>query len=401
MATDASLVGLVHHRLNSPKVDKKSSPKVFFSPHIPKAKTSSSLRCQAAEAASEVLRKNFTPSTHKSCSRRTQRKMDKLLLSLLSVCPDAASPKALTKLELENAYFFADGGNKNNQRFIPPVFPGRPSKVLQLCQGDLYIPRNHLSNPSLGLTMELSQGPKLPFILVPRNEALKVKNLGPTLCQSFSAAILSQPGTFLRGKKIKIVREPRRKYSCIGSTAARGHAGVNAYNQSLCKMPKDQQQVLLEYFNSCEHLTKKYLPSQLINQAIQGIKLTKAQTFTLPAFDKWSAEIYGAIAVGVNVVLSAHSDADFIFSLTSIHTHEEYTERILVYFCFPTLGVAVPLRAGDQLLFDPTTPHMISSRCESEDDIYCTSLYLKTNVVGKNDNSLPLTEQQLSVLHNK
>jgi hypothetical protein len=67
---------------------------------------------------------------------------------------------------------------------------------------------------------------------------------------------------------------------------------------------------------------------------------------------------------------------------------------VIVYFCFPTLGIAVPLRPGDYLLFNPLIPHCISSRCRHEDQIMCVSMFMKTAIVGLNDDSLPLTPYQ-------
>jgi hypothetical protein len=49
--------------------------------------------------------------------------------------------------------------------------------------------------------------------------------------------------------------------------------------------------------------------------------------------------------------------------------------------------MAVVLRPGDFLLFNPQEMHSISSRCRSEDEMFCISSYLKTDVVGLNDNS--------------
>jgi hypothetical protein len=69
-------------------------------------------------------------------------------------------------------------------------------------------------------------------------------------------------------------------------------------------------------------------------------------------------------------------------------------DDVVVYFCFPTIGVAVPLRPGDYLLFNARIPHCISSRCKFEDEVMCTSTYLKTAIVGMNNNSLPLTDEQ-------
>ena len=349
-----------------------------------------------------VAQKAMTASELKNHLRRKKRKTEKLSC-LINACCKEASTKSINIPDIAAAYIFADGGSACSPPFIPPQFPETkmPSKVLRISIGDLFVPTAHFADNQTGLTATSDQGGVPPFILVPRAEALKIKNLGATLCDSFDAMNLCQPGTFLRGKKIKIVREARKKYVCVGSMAARGHVGVNAYNPSLAHVPKFHQQVIRTFFMGCEHLVQKFLPTNLINQALVGINLIQAQTFSLPAFPGWKSKIFGAVAQGVNVVLNAHSDPDFVVSLTSVHLRETYTDRVLIYFCFPSLGMAVPLRAGDQLIFNPTIPHMISSRCEPEDDVYCTSLYLKTNVLGLNDNSLPLTKEQQDVLSQK
>ncbi|CAJ1935863.1 unnamed protein product, partial [Cylindrotheca closterium] len=68
---------------------------------------------------------------------------------------------------------------------------------------------------------------------------------------------------------------------------------------------------------------------------------------------------------------------------------------ILAYFCFPYAGFAVVLRHGDCLIFDPTEPHCISSKAVSR-DIYCTSFYCKSALIGGNDNSKKLTAEQMA-----
>ena len=69
----------------------------------------------------------------------------------------------------------------------------------------------------------------------------------------------------------------------------------------------------------------------------------------------------------------------------------EHDDAIVVYFCFPRLGLAVPLRPGDALTFNPREEHAISSRCENKTEVYTILFYLKTAVVGLNDNQLNLT----------
>ena len=73
-------------------------------------------------------------------------------------------------------------------------------------------------------------------------------------------------------------------------------------------------------------------------------------------------------------------------------------DDVVTYICFPTIGVAVPLRPGDYLLFNAKLPHCISSRCKFEDEILCTSTYLKTTIVGMDYNDLPLTLEQARVI---
>jgi hypothetical protein len=56
-------------------------------------------------------------------------------------------------------------------------------------------------------------------------------------------------------------------------------------------------------------------------------------------------------------------------------------------FCFPRVGVAIALQPGDFLLFNAQEPHSISLHCNKDENIYCISFYLKTQVVGLNNNS--------------
>ena len=65
-------------------------------------------------------------------------------------------------------------------------------------------------------------------------------------------------------------------------------------------------------------------------------------------------------------------------------------DKVICYFAFPRIGVAVALCPGDFLLFNPNEPHSISSCCNREDDVYIIFSYLKMAVVGLNDNSNPI-----------
>ncbi len=103
-----------------------------------------------------------------------------------------------------------------------------------------------------------------------------------------------------------------------------------------------------------------------------------------------TAGYYNSLGFGIIVYLKSHIDQDFTMSIVQAHiNNQDYQvdNKILCYFAFPRIGMAVALRPGDFLLFNPQEPHSISSRCRSEDEIFCISSYLKTGVVGLNDNS--------------
>ncbi len=102
------------------------------------------------------------------------------------------------------------------------------------------------------------------------------------------------------------------------------------------------------------------------------------------------ARYYNGLGFGINVYLRSHIDRDFTMSIVQapINNHNyQVNDRILSYFAFPRIGMAVALWPGDFLLFNPQELHSISSCCKSGDKIFCISSYLKMGVVGLNDNS--------------
>jgi hypothetical protein len=71
--------------------------------------------------------------------------------------------------------------------------------------------------------------------------------------------------------------------------------------------------------------------------------LTMAPSLT--SFGKRCAQYYNGLGFGLNVFLRSHVDSDFTMSIMQVHMDQSYTidEPILCYFCFPWIGVAVPL----------------------------------------------------------
>jgi hypothetical protein len=102
------------------------------------------------------------------------------------------------------------------------------------------------------------------------------------------------------------------------------------------------------------------------------------------------ARYYNAVGFSLNVFLRSHIDKDFTMSIVQVHLDDimyDKDDKIVCYFAFPRVGIAVALRPGDFLMFNPQEPHSLSSRCYKGDNVYSISSYLKTQVVGLNYNS--------------
>ena len=109
------------------------------------------------------------------------------------------------------------------------------------------------------------------------------------------------------------------------------------------------------------------------------------------------SKIFNAITYTKNVHFSCHTDMDFTQLVITCYKQGhvcDCNDDIVVYFCFPRIGIAVALRPGDILVFNPREHHSVSSRCTLDHDIYFTAMYLKSAVVSLNDNTIPLTSNQ-------
>jgi hypothetical protein len=163
---------------------------------------------------------------------------------------------------------------------------------------------------------------------------------------------------------------------------------------------------LMRMMRRAEDISKTYLEKEMIWGVTEAhkrvnwpkVKLSGDETPAgiddaarnqLPMMEQ-GPQIWQQLAVANNVMLNCHKDDDFFVSgVTVLHECDAYTmeDPIVQYFVFPEDGVAVALRAGDILLFNPSIPHCISSRCYYKHDILACSFYLKARLVGGHDNS--------------
>ena len=287
-----------------------------------------------------------------------------------------------------------DGSAVGNRTCITPKSCKRELKTISIQHGDLFVPKIPPLNSGLvycSSGLSSTEGGS-PYRLLPRRETLKQTHMLMSqsrvnkLCDALDAFEKVQRGSLKRGCPIF----GEHKYTSAGKQPGRAASGVkDTYHMS--KVSEDHVEAVVSYMINLEKLFEIYAESDVLIMVTEARKLLNYQTLSC---HKRRCEIFGAFAFGRNVYLPSHRDKDFTYSIISVHLRDsiyhEADKRIVAYFGFPRLGVAIPLRPGDVLIINHLEPHSVSSRCYESDELFCFSAYLKSSIVGLHDNKLEL-----------
>jgi hypothetical protein len=71
--------------------------------------------------------------------------------------------------------------------------------------------------------------------------------------------------------------------------------------------------------------------------------------------------LHTQFCVFYNYCSPVHVDEDYYYCTLKVVSAKQEFDTILQYFCFPQMGVTIPLRNGDVLVFDPRQPHCAST----------------------------------------
>jgi hypothetical protein len=288
-----------------------------------------------------------------------------------------------------------DGSAEGNHTCFRPESSKKEWRCCSIREGHLYVP--DLPPPQFGLVhpnpnISTPAAPP-PYRLLPREDALKSTHLfGCTsrvnkLCSALDAFEKAQRKSLKRGMPIF----GDHKYTCAGTQPCRASAGVRE-TYHMAKVDDAHVETVVSYVRNLERLLEAFAESEVLQMVQEARKLLNYQTLKGAGRE---CNIFGAFAFGRNVYLPSHQDKDFVYSIISVHVRDGYylkeDMKVVAYFCFPRLGVAVPLRPGDVLIINPLEPHSVSSRCYESDEVFCFSAYLKSSNVGLHDNTLELT----------
>jgi len=206
------------------------------------------------------------------------------------------------------------------------------------------------------------------------------------------------------GKDLCFSGESAPIYCSLGHYGLRCGAGVAERN--LPKLSPLNGLRIGKMVKNLEAKIREWLPTHILSGFQEAKELLGLRGMSVNEKDghlKRTAEFFSSVAFGKNVFLSCHLDEDSFYSVVTIEKRVKEApygmeDPIIVYFCFPEYGVKVGLRPGDVLMFNPRVMHCVSSAVAESLEYYCISLYLKTVVVGKHDNSIEVTEEQLKFL---
>jgi hypothetical protein len=192
-------------------------------------------------------------------------------------------------------------------------------------------------------------------------------------------------------------------YVCVGPQPSRNSNTVLDNPPFVDALPQCHWEKFVCLLKRAETSFHAFTDHCVVSHLHHAKKLVPFKTFSLPGekSSTFSSNFFGGIAFSTNVFLRCHTDANFTMSISQVFLkgRPEYNvnDDVIMYFCFPTLGVSVSLPLGNYFMFNALIPHCISSRCNMEDEIMCTSVYLKTAIVGMHNNDLKLTHKQSQV----
>ena len=231
------------------------------------------------------------------------------------------------------------------------------------------------------------------FTVVPRHKSLSRMRNPNTLCDAFERIEkCSKPTDRGKGKTV-CLPTPGSRHFCAGSFPMRAKKGLGMRWEATV----NDRHPLESFIESSRKTMEECMPSRFLKGVHAAKEVVDCDAFVENG--DGANETFGGVACGKNVFLSAHKDNDAFCSITSVVASPGTpADAVLCCFTFPAYGVAVALRSGDILVFNPQVHHCVSSATESTAAYCCLSLYLKTSLVGLNDNSLPLTDLQFDIL---
>jgi hypothetical protein len=341
-----------------------------------KANTSKSLR---------VLRK----------IRRKQRRLDKL--HVVPTHPEKGIRINVTKKVRNNRKKYPNHFFAGTDGYLPPQ--KTQHDVVHVVEKDLHVIDRAMCRNGIFIEgKDMDEKHDFVCIMLPRKRVQDVYSEETFGCL-LEVERLSRPNP--RGKGASPISETGHKYTILGLVPGRFRHGIfESLTFRKVKHNAYLHKVVSDLIFSMERKVHKYLHYHIWKALKTARQYLGWECFPFQNGEK--SKLFPAMACGLNVYLPAHVDNDAFLSVTmtvgaDLPTMDD--TPVSHYFCFPSHGVAVPLRPGDLLIFNPCIIHCISSRADPTQDYFCLSFYLKTlHASGNDSRKRPLTSLENDLL---
>jgi hypothetical protein len=129
-------------------------------------------------------------------------------------------------------------------------------------------------------------------------------------------------------------------YTCVGNQVSRNSPQVLNHTPFQEKIKRHHCKALMWMMRRAEFCFKMIADHQVDSHIRHARMVVPFKTMS-------DSKYYGGIAYGRNVFLCCHTNADFTMSISQVflkgRNRYEIDDEVVVNFCFPTLGVSVPL----------------------------------------------------------
>ncbi len=179
----------------------------------------------------------------------------------------------------------------------------------------------------------------------------------------------TQPKSLSRGMQNHFFTDHDNIYYSIGAQPGRAEKGVQSgLYKTKHGFPNHHWDSIHKLLKCAECVFVMFMDTEVIWHIVQARRREKFWT-TKPSpsgLHAKSARYYNAVDFGINVFLRCHMDKDFTMLIVQVHLDEimyQNDDRIVCFFAFPQIGIAVPVQPGDTLMFNPQEPHCGPEGC--------------------------------------
>jgi len=243
---------------------------------------------------------------------------------------------------------------------------------------------------------KLMESDSIPiFVQVPRQQVLYNTSSAHADIQCLKSLLLKHQHRSKRGTKRNGLS---LMYATLGAHCQRYKSGIHIKKIHQCC--QNDYAHLKKMVARVELFSRMFLPFGLLS-TLKEMKKMCGRTACLDSSGVENEKcIWASIATSYNYVSPAHTDEDAFLSCLTVsyvpigNGNKKYFYKldmpVAVYFCIPEFNIAVGLRPGDVIFFNPLHYHCVSQRTEdyAADEIFVTSFYMKSKQLGGNDNNL-------------